>query len=296
MELRQFKELFTNGRQMALGDDFCIADMIYDGKLLNLQTPVRLDAYLVVFCIKGRVKLSVNMKEFTMEEDQIALMVPGYIGQVMDVEDVHKKDLHYVMVGVSRNYLSTLHLDLNHLFAEGKTLIDNLCVKLTPQEKAIAHRYLELGEVILMSDVPNKRECVGSLISSLFYLSEGVFKDRMASARDKAVVRSSRADDIFNKFLKLLADYHTKERTVGFYAEKLCLSSKYFSKLVKASSGRSAPDWIDTYVILEAKNYLKYSDMSIKEIVYQLNFSDQPTFTKYFKAHTGMTPAHFRKL
>lgn len=291
MELRQFKELFTNERQVALGDDFCIVDVRYDDKLMKLQNPVRLDAYLVVFCIKGRVRLSVNMKEFTMEEDQIALMIPGYIGQVVDVDE----EIHYVMVGVSRRFLSMLHLDLNRIFSEGTALLENPCVRLTGEEKEIAQRYLELGKVVLESEVPNKRECLGSLISSLFYLSEGVFTKRMDLERREAVLRSNRADDVFNKFLRLLADYHTHERSVSFYADKLCLSPKYFSKLIKTASGRSAPDWIDTYVILEAKNYLKYSDMSIKQIVYQLHFADQPTFTKYFKAHTGLTPAQFRK-
>lgn len=294
MELKQFKELFTDRQQVALGDDFCIVDVRYDRKLLEFQTPTRLDAYLVLFCISGKVRFSINMKEFTMEEDQIALLIPGFIGQVVDVE-ADRKDLHYVMVAMSRRYLSTLHLDLNRIFAEGNTLLDNPCIKLTPEEKAAAMKYLDLGSVILGADVPNKRECIGSLISSLFYLSEGVFNSRLDKARGQAVVRPTRADDVFNKFIRLLADYHTRERSVGFYADKLCLTPKYFSKLIKASSGRSAPEWIDAYVLLEAKNFLKYSDMSIKEIFYRLNFSDQPTFTKFFKAHTGMTPAQFRK-
>ena len=295
MELKQFKELFTDGRQLAIGDDFCIVDVRYDEKLLRLQTPVRLDAYLVLFCITGRVRLSVNMREFTMEEDQLALMIPGYIGQVVDVEAEDMEKLHYVIVGMSRRYLSTLHLDMNRIFAEGTALLSRPCVRLTADEKRIAMRYLELGAIVLASQVTNKRECVGSLISSLFYLSEGVFNERMDRARQQPVVRPNRAEDVFNKFLRLLADYHTQERSVAFYAGKLCLSPKYFSKLIKSASGRSAPDWIDQYVILEAKNYLKYSDMSIKQIVWKLHFSDQPSFTKFFKAHTGMTPVQFRK-
>ena len=154
---------------------------------------------------------------------------------------------------------------LRELLAEGAALCDNPDLRLTPEEISLAGRYLELGKTILESGLPKKQHPV------------------------------SRANDIFNKFLRLLADYHTHERSVSFYADKLCLSPKYFSKLIKTASGRSAPDWIDTYVILEAKNYLKYSDMSIKQIVYQLHFADQPTFTKYFKAHTGLTPAQFRK-
>ena len=166
---------------------------------------------------------------------------------------------------------------------------------MTPEEKAIAVRYLDLATAVLEADVPNKRECISSLISSLLYLSEGVFNHRLDSARNQTAAPSSRAEDIFGKFVRLLSEHHLRERTVSFYAEKLCLSPKYFSKLIKSASGRSAPDWIDSFVVMEAKNFLRYSDMSIKEIVYRLHFTDQPTFTKFFKAHTGMTPAQFRK-
>ena len=66
------------------------------------------------------------------------------------------------------------------------------------------------------------------------------------------------------------------------------------TKVVKNFSGKSAPEWIDAYVILEAKNLLKYSDLAIKEIVYRLNFPNQSVFYKFFKARTGMTPTEYR--
>lgn len=66
------------------------------------------------------------------------------------------------------------------------------------------------------------------------------------------------------------------------------------AKLIKNATGRSAPEWIDSFVILEAKSMLKYSPMPIKEIVSRLNFPDQSVFHKFFKAHTGMTPNEYR--
>ena len=73
------------------------------------------------------------------------------------------------------------------------------------------------------------------------------------------------------------------------------MTPKYLSKLIKQTSGRSAPQWIDGFVILEAKNMLRYSEIPIKEIVYRLNFPNQSVFYKYFKMHTGMTPSAYRK-
>ena len=295
MELKQFKSFFPSENQMGLGDDFCIIDIPYSEREPRFLTPVRLDAYLVVFCIGGQVRLNINMNEFTMEKDQIALMIPGFIGQVVNVDPEHRHESHYVAIGMSRRYLSTLHVDLNRFFSEGSALSGSPCVKMTQEEKEIAAQYSRLASLVLRSDLPNKHESVASLISSLFYLTEGVFTRRADIVPGDEPVRPGRAEEVFNKFLRMLAEHHMQERGVAFYAGKLFLSPKYFSKLIKEASGRSAPDWIDSYVILEAKNYLKYSAMSIKEIVYKLNFADQPTFTKYFKSHTGLTPAQFRK-
>ena len=92
-----------------------------------------------------------------------------------------------------------------------------------------------------------------------------------------------------------ITQYHSEQRNMAFYADKLFLTPKYLSKLVKEASGRSGPQWIDAYVILEAKNLLRYSDDSIKEIVYKLNFQSASVFNKFFKLHTGMSPSEYRK-
>lgn len=295
MELKQFKELFTDSRQMALGNDFCVVDVRYDRILRAFQQPVRLDAYLVLFCIRGSVRLNINMKEFDIHEGQFTLMVPGHIGHVVEVDPALLRNLHYVIIVASREYLSSLQLELNRVFAEGAALLESPCITLEREEKMIALRYLSLASTLLGSSLPNKQVCLGQLISSLFYLSEGLMQRELKKTNQPLRARSSRSDEVFNRFLQLLSEHHLDERSVKFYADALCLTPKYFSKLVKNASGRSAPEWIDTFVIMEAKNYLRYSKMSIKQIVYQLHFSDQPTFTKYFKSHTGLTPAQFRK-
>lgn len=99
---------------------------------------------------------------------------------------------------------------------------------------------------------------------------------------------------IFDQFIKLVSEYHTEQRNVGFYAQRLNLTPKYLSRIIRDASGRSAPEWIDDYVILEAKNLLKYSGLAIKEIVYKLNFPSQSVFYKFFKSHTGMTPTEYK--
>ncbi len=81
---------------------------------------------------------------------------------------------------------------------------------------------------------------------------------------------------------------------MGFYARQLCITPKYLTTLIKRISGLSVSEWIDNYVIIEAKTLLKYSTMSIQEIAYYLNFPNQSFFGSYFKRNTGMSPSQYK--
>ena len=141
----------------------------------------------------------------------------------------------------------------------------------------------------------NKKEILGALVTSFTYGTMDIWTRRIDMAREADPTSTARVKQLFERFMALVTEYHCTERGMAFYADKLCLTPKYLSRLVKQASGRSAPAWIDSFVILEAKNMLKYSDRTIKEIVYALHFPNQSVFYKFFKAHTGLTPSEYRK-
>ncbi|WP_288736647.1 helix-turn-helix domain-containing protein, partial [uncultured Parabacteroides sp.] len=99
----------------------------------------------------------------------------------------------------------------------------------------------------------------------------------------------------FGLFMQTVLENYKQERSVAFYADKLCVTAKYLSLISKEVSGQPAGNWIDEYVILEAKTLLKSSQMSIQEIADSLNFANQSFFGKYFKHHTGISPKEYRK-
>ena len=146
----------------------------------------------------------------------------------------------------------------------------------------------------MKDDTPFKDECVRSVISSVMYFLSGVWAASDFSNENKTEAISNRTRMLVDGFIKLVSEYHTSHRNVGFYADKLCLTPKYLSRVVRDVTGRSAPEWIDAFVILEAKNLLKYSGLAIKEIVYKLSFPNQSVFYKFFKSRTGMTPSEYR--
>ena len=101
---------------------------------------------------------------------------------------------------------------------------------------------------------------------------------------------------MFESFLKTVATHYKQQRSVTFYADKLYLTPKYLSCVIKEISGKSAGEWIDEQVILAAKALLKSSNMTIQEISVELNFANQSFFGKYFKQHTGISPKAYRKI
>lgn len=236
--------------------------------------------------------MNVNLKEFDISEGMMFMNVPGNIIRVNEILDTPQEQVRYICIAISREFSQGLKLDVTKLFNEGVSMLENPGVKLDETEINLTRSHMRLLGEQLKSDIPYKKDAILSTLSSLFYVLMGVWND--SRSKEKHDGQSTRTKVTFDKFMKLVSEYHTQYRNVGFYADKLCLTPKYLSKLVKNATGRSAPEWIDSYVILEAKNLLKYSGTTIKEIVYKLNFPNQSVFYKFFKARTGMTPTEYR--
>ena len=105
----------------------------------------------------------------------------------------------------------------------------------------------------------------------------------------------SSADILSKEFLALVKDNFKKERQLRFYADRLFITPRYLSRVVKESSGSSAAEWIERYVVLEARALLKSTNMTIQQISDELNFPSQTFFGKYFKRRVGMSPKEYRR-
>lgn len=105
---------------------------------------------------------------------------------------------------------------------------------------------------------------------------------------------SKRANVIFSEFQHLLLLHFRTERSVNFYAEKLFITPKHLSAVVKDISGKKPKEWINNITLNEIKKKLLYSSESVKEIAYSLNFPNSSFFGKYFKIHIGISPTRYR--
>lgn len=295
ISISRIREYLPSEHCIGVDDDFFVVDVTYREPFRTLTHPCRLDGCFALFCIRGGLRMTVNMNEFELNDNMLFFGLPGNIIKFEEmIGDTPEKDRHYVIMAMSKEFMSSLRVDIGKVFNDGMSFLDRPCLHLSAKEAAVAGKYLDLIADVVNSDIPSGKAALTSLMSSLFYTIAGMCAERMEARRTAVPVQSTRSRMVFEQFIRLVSEHHTVHRNVGFYADKLCLTPKYLSKLIKTASGRSAPEWIDSYVILEAKNLLKYSGIAIKEIVYRLNFPNQSVFYKFFKARTGMTPSEYR--
>ena len=198
------------------------------------------------------------------------------------------------MITYSRQYLNSIHVDTQDLISIYHGFLDDPCVQVDPEEAAYIHDISKLMRSVLCdyAPTPNREKIISSLFAAMFHYVMGILQKHSLPAGNESV--SNRTDELFNKFLDLLREYCSTERSVEFYASKMGITPKYLSLILKKKSGRNASKLIDEAVVYEAKRLLKYSGMSINEIALKLNFASQSFFGKYFKQRVGVSPSRYK--
>ena len=140
-------------------------------------------------------------------------------------------------------------------------------------------------------ELPHRHQVLLSYVSVCYELLNMCRREQ-----DKLLSSSSRNIDLFNRFCNLVVENYREEREVAFYAEKLMLTPKYFSKVIQDTVGMTASDWIEQYVATQAQNMIvTRPNMTVQEIGLQLGFTEQPSFCRFFKRLTGYTPRKYRQ-
>ena len=187
-----------------------------------------------------------------------------------------------------QNIVSGVH-ELSALFLFARTHpVFHLDDKQTKSlEKDIQH----IKEKIIDTGHRFRRELVMTMLKALIIdMSNIIYRFQQVGEAGQ-----TRAEVIFRDFIQTVEKNYRTERRVSWYAQQLCITSKYLSETVRTVSKRTPSDWIDSYVTRELRVMLRNSTMSIKQIADELNFANQSFLGKYFKEHVGMSPSKFRK-
>jgi YesN/AraC family two-component response regulator len=287
------KELFLKDNIVSIGDDFILARQTNNVDIALLRFPSRIEGFVAAYCRKGHFKCTINLTEYDVHDGMLVVNIPNNIIQLEPFDQ--EEHIEITILAVSPQYMNTLSSDLDKIFIDAISMLKSPIMEMAPEEVELSMQYFRLFDNVINSDSEYRNDSIRYLLTSIFYLIGGMLKKRLDAEEENVDKTSTRHKKVFEMFIELVEKYHNKERSVGFYADKLCISSKYLSQIIKKVSGFSAPDIINKYVILEAQHLLRHSNLSVKEIADQLNFPNQSFFYKYFKLHTGYTPNSYRQ-
>lgn len=257
----------------------------FDGLRL-FEYPARLRATTVLVSLKGEIDCSINLKRFKITENQLLVNFSGDIIQVHRSENV----AGYVII-ISEDYLQQLQIDFTLRAQSYIGLRGNGPISVPYDELTYLRPYYDLFRKNMADNNP---EVIKGLAQALTYTILAMVK-RYQSVLQQSDGRSdTRCQQIFDEFMTLLHVHHDRERSIKFYADRMCLTPKYISSAIKTYSGKCAHDWINDYVMLEAKMMLRYTTMTVQEISNSLNFPTQSAFGKYFRQQVGIGPKQYR--
>lgn len=247
--------------------------------------PYRLGQVLAVICEEGSASGSVNLREYHLQRNGMLVVLANHIIESYSVSE----DFKGTYIFMSQEFLSMLNIGDSYKFYEN---IDREpYIRLDDRMAEAIRSYINMSRAMIsISDMnPNTGESL-HLLTRLFFLTLGWFIHRDAVGKDSA----ARQSGVMERFISLVKTDYKEHRDVEYYAGRMNMTAKYMSTQIKCASGKSALQWIEEYVILDAKTQLASTMNSIQQICYDLNFPTQSFFGRYFKRATGMSPTAYR--
>ncbi len=282
------EELLHNKIGDGFGNDIVATSKISD--YINLFSfPLRVDALVFFVCQKGTVNLTINLNHWEVMPNTYVISLPENILGVDSCSD----DLEGYIVLISMDYLRRISIDLKDVLPYYVYVRNKPCFKMPAASAQETTQYYSLLEQALQNKTGNRKK---TIIKGLVTATVSRIADDLDEFALKTITLKTKSKEYyFMAFMDLLLQHYRQEHNVGFYAEKLSLSPKYLSALMKEISDLSVTEWINEYIVIEAKTLLRSSDMNISQIADYLQFPNPSFFSKYFRQHTGITPKEYRR-
>lgn len=275
--------------------NFIVSDKAVHFPSMSSNFPIIIDGAVFAICISGTGRIKINFKEYETRKGTILTILPNYVLEVVEQSD----DMMTEFLIFSPDFLTEMPVSSN--FDISMSIIQSPCLQIS---EAQADKLLEFHSFIVTQykrkDHPFREQMAKGLLYTLLIEVGAIYYNKMKEAQDNpdadivSDTNSYQKEQVLN-FFKLLLHNHKKEKTLQFYANKMCLTPKYLSTIIKERTGRTAFSWINEVLISSTKYMLKTTDMTILQISEELNFPNPSFFGRFFKKHTGMTPIQYRE-
>lgn len=248
----------------------------------------KMDCTFAVICSRGYAKFALNTIEQRIDQNALILINKNEIVESRGVS----KDFNGVTIFISKDFMEDIIMNYEDISSLLLFSREHPIVHLTQENMRTFYEFYHLVEGRLY-DASNhfRKEIVRNILLSWIYELSGIIYTKQQGLESN----KKRGEIIFAKFLKIVEQSYKTEKRVSWYAEQLCISPKYLSTMIKNVSQRSPNEWIDYYVILEAKVLLKNTSLTIHEISKEIGFPNQSFFGKFFKERVGLSPLSYRR-
>ena len=267
VKLLSLSERIKSARPDALcfEDDFFLFDVNHP---TVPDRPFKMDTYGFFLCLEGSTQGTIDLMPYELRAGMMAVNVPGQLITRTFVSN----DFRGTSQVMTQRFVDSLGLPYNFSLAIG--IRENPILTLKP---------------LLEKKRPYQAETLRHLTCAYAY-GLGSYLYSVAESR-----RLSNDERLMQRFLAEVRTHYKQERRVIYYAERLHITTGYLSTLVHRVSGKSPSDWINDFVVMEAKVLLKSSTLTVQQIAHELNFPSQSFFGKYFKRLVGLSPKEYRE-
>ncbi|MCC8096760.1 MAG: helix-turn-helix domain-containing protein [Tannerellaceae bacterium] len=271
-------------------DKFSIGSDLSGERFRSLMYPHRFDMGGLMFIKKGEAKLSINLFDFDIKCNDIITILPGSIIQLKQ----YSEDVKLNLILVAPDFIKNIILP-QHVFSPFKFIQLNPVLNFEENDATLMFDFCSVFFQILKRLERTEKDSstvLKNTFMSLFYTLIAAYEQKSGKSKTPALKRS---DEIVGELRMLIFKYYRNERSLSFYAEKLSITPKYLSEVVRHATGKKVMDLIAGAVLLDAKAQLKSTTRTIQQISDSLNFPNSSLFGKYFKKHIVVSPKVYRE-
>lgn len=260
------------------------------GDLSEYFSPLGKMDMTVLLILNGSFECAVNRSNFFISPYTLAILPEvSFIRRVETSEDFKG-----YLITIDKPFVDRLQIPQNSMMAWRKN--NEMVVKRISKNDVKAFKlYINLLQDNLADEscTESNRDEVEWLLAKAFcFKILGKFGRQTAETVPDE--NYSRKDAISKEFIKLVQENCITHRDLSFYADKLCITPKYLSSVISKTTGKKALKWIEDYVIVQAMQLLKSTDMNINQISDALNFQTPSDFCRCFRKNTGISPRQYR--
>ena len=254
----------------------------------SIRDPHKFDFFMVIYHKAGRAKMKIDMEECDLVTPSNIIGI--HPGQIVSIEDL-TPDFDADILLMSHSFIEEILVYMNGGIPIAFDQRIPKVVHCAERDKNMVEMFVKSLRHILRQNAGNPylSKIVQHVIMAIFY--------SLTDSHDKIGEKPRTNADVLSKeFLSLVKEHFREERQLKFYADKMCITPRYLSRVVKECTKFSAADWIERFVVLEARALLKSTNMTIQQISDELNFPSQTFFGKYFKRRVGLSPKEYRRM